>query len=84
MQNRNERVRTSIKLCIAVFDEAETDDESERQGVPACRRWKRRDGKHAKSGGELHMCRFAAAAAFVTSRFHHHGYESTEGLDRPW
>ena len=58
----------SIELCIAVFEEAETDDESERQGVPACRYWKRRNGKHAKSGDELHTCRFAAAAALVTSR----------------
>ena len=49
-----------------MFDEAETDDEPERQGVPACRDWKRRDGKLAKSGAEFHTCRFAAAAAFVT------------------
>jgi hypothetical protein len=63
---RNERVRTSIRLCVAVFDEAETDDEPERQGVPACRDWKRRHSKLAKSGGEFHTCRFAAAAAFVT------------------
>src|SRR6516225_772593 len=40
VENRNERVRTSIKLCIAMFDEAETDDEPERQGVPGCRDWK--------------------------------------------
>jgi hypothetical protein len=38
----------------------------ERQSVPACRDWKRRDGKRAKSGGEFHTCRFAAGAAFVT------------------
>lgn len=66
LQNRNERVRTSIKLCVAVFDEAETESEPERQGVPACRDWKLGDGKLAKSGGEFHTCRFAAAVALVS------------------
>jgi hypothetical protein len=54
MQNCDEFVRTPGKLCVAVLDEAETDDKPERYGIPA--RWdgKRRQGEPGKKGTELH------------------------------